>query len=99
MCAHICRRSGFSPQSDLAQQFKTTDDEVKFCCNSQIVSMILLAVAALFFAVLAIVYVFLRSKDAFSFNLEDKGEFSCSHVSELDCGTEDEIIIPYSFLQ
>lgn len=93
--SHICRRSGFSPQPDLAQQFKTTDDEVKFGCNSQFVSMILLVVAALFFAVLAIMYVIMRSSDSFS--LEDKGEFSCSHVSELDCGTEDRIIILYSF--
>lgn len=66
------RRSGFSPQSDLAQEFKTTDDEVKFGCNSQFISMILLAVAALFFAVLAIMYVSMRSRDALSFGLEDK---------------------------
>ncbi|PNF22452.1 hypothetical protein B7P43_G15419 [Cryptotermes secundus] len=66
------RRLGFSPQSDLAQEFKTTDDEVKFGCNSQFVSMILLAVAALFFTVLAIMYVSMRSRDALNFGLEDK---------------------------
>lgn len=98
-CAPICRRLGFSPQSDLAQEFKTTDDEVKFGCNSQFVSMILLAVAALFFTVLAIMYVSVRSRDALSFGLEDKGEFSCSHVSELNYGTEGRMIPLYSFLQ
>ncbi|XP_021927347.1 inner nuclear membrane protein Man1 isoform X2 [Zootermopsis nevadensis] len=66
------RRSGFS-QSDLSQEFKTTEDEVKFGCNSQFVSMILLAVAALFFTVLAVMYVSVRSRDAVSFGLEDKG--------------------------
>jgi hypothetical protein len=76
-CGYACifRRSGFS-QSDLSQEFKTTEDEVKFGCNSQFVSMILLAVAALFFTVLAIMYVSVRSRDAVSFGLEDKGEFS-----------------------
>jgi hypothetical protein len=98
-CVPICRRSGFSSQSDLAQEFKTTDDEVKFGCNSQFVSMILLAVAALFFTVLAIIYVSVRSRDALSFGLEDKGEFSCSHVSELSCGTEGRMITLCSFLQ
>lgn len=98
-CAPICRRLGFSPQSDLAQEFKTTDDEVKFGCNSQFVSMILLAVAALFFTVLAIMYVSMRSRDALNFGLEDKGEFSCSHVIELNCGTEGQMMTFYSFLQ
>jgi hypothetical protein len=87
------------PQSDLAQEFKTTDDEVKFGCNSQFVSMILLAVAALFFAVLAIMYVSMRSRDALSFGLEDKGEFSCSHISELNYITEGRMMTLYSFLQ
>lgn len=78
---YIFRRSGFS-QSDLSQEFKTTEDEVKFGCNSQFVSMILVAVAALFFTVLAIMYVSVRSKDAVSFGLEDKGEFSgCTSYS------------------
>lgn len=38
--------------------------------------MILLAVAALFFTVLAVMYVSVRSRDAVSFGLEDKGKFS-----------------------
>jgi hypothetical protein len=78
---HIFRRLGYLPQSDLSQEFKVTEDEAKFGCYSQFVSMILVAVVALFFIVLAIMYVSVRSRDAVSFGLEDKGEFSyCTSV-------------------
>ncbi|XP_069693659.1 inner nuclear membrane protein Man1 [Periplaneta americana] len=66
------RWAGLSSQSDLSKQFKTTEDEVKFGCNSQFVSMILLIVAALFFTVLAIIYVNVISKDPINFAMEDK---------------------------
>lgn len=70
---HIFRRSGFSSHSDLSQEFKISEDEAKFGCYSQFVSMTLVAVVALFFLVLAIMYVGVRSRDAVSFGLEDKG--------------------------
>jgi hypothetical protein len=35
----------------------------------------------------------MRSRDALSFGLEDKGECSCSHVTELNYGTEGRMII------
>jgi len=73
---HIFRRSGFSSHSDLSQEFKMSEDEAKFGCYSQFVSMTLVAVVALFFLLLAIMYVSVRSRDAVSFGLEDKGEFS-----------------------
>jgi len=73
---HIFRRSGFSSHSDLSQEFKMSEDEAKFGCYSQFVSMTLLAVVALFFLVLAIMYASVRSRDAVSFGLEDKSEFS-----------------------
>jgi hypothetical protein len=62
-----------------------SDDEAKFGCYSQFVSMTLVVVTALFFLVLAIIYVSVRSRDAVSFGLEDKGEFShctCQSVSQ-----------------
>lgn len=56
-----------------------TEDEAKFGCYSQFVSMVLVAVVALFFIVLAIMYASVRSRDADSFGLEDQGE--CSHCT------------------
>lgn len=64
-----------------------TEDEAKFGCYSQFVSMILVAVVALFFFVLAIIYVSVRSRDGVSFGLEDKGELSCCSCQS-DCESQ-----------
>jgi len=71
---------------------------VKFGCNSQFVSMILVAVAALFFIVLAIMYVSVRSRDAVSFGLEDKGEFSSCNLSHSDSETNGRVTNAIFFL-
>lgn len=59
-------------RSDISQEFKTAEDQGRFGCNSQIISMILLAIVALFFSCLGIMYVTVKSRDGVTFAMEDR---------------------------
>jgi hypothetical protein len=66
---------------DLSEEFKTTEDDVAFWKNSQTVSMILLAVAFVFFLGLGVVYMNVRSKDTSIFFSENERKLPFRELS------------------